>query len=195
MGTDVSRTTAWLTLAVGADRQHGGNDGYDDSEVSYYSWDSTVPNHGRVSTGDIIVLWDKRTLLGASVIESITQGSETKSRYSCPHCGKASLKARKTKLPRWKCFKCGEVFDEPRVSRDLVRTYRSEHATMWVDLTDCLSGAELRVLCRDPKSQLSLRQLDWARFCRAVERGGKSEALQPLVDHYTQANSLSAVRL
>ena len=169
--------TAWLALAVGSDRQHGGNDGYDDSEASYYSWDSTVGNHSRVAAGDVIVLWDKRTLLGASVIESITTDVETKARYSCPLCGKASLKARKTKLPRWKCFKCGGVFDKPAVVHDHVSTYRSEHAPMWTDLTDCLSGAELRGLCRDPKSQLSLRQLRWADFCRAVEKGGKGEAL------------------
>ena len=172
--------TAWLALAVGPDRQHGGNDGYDDKEASYYSWDSTVGNHSRVAPEDGIVLWDKRTLLGASVIGSITTGTETKARYSCPLCGKASLKARKTKVPRWKCFKCGGVFDEPVVVHDRVGTYRSEHARMWTDLTNCLSGAELRALCRDPRSQLSLRQLRWLDFCRAVERGGKGDALDAI---------------
>jgi ribosomal protein L37AE/L43A len=168
---------AWLVLAVGQDRQHGGNDGYDDSEAAYYSWDSTVGNHSKIAVGDVIVLWDKRTLLGASVIECISTGTETKARYSCPLCGKASLKARKTKLPRWKCFKCGGVFDKPTVVYDQVDTYRSEHARLWTDLTDCLTGAELRALCRDPRSQLSLRQLRWSDFCRAVERGGKGGAL------------------
>jgi ribosomal protein L37AE/L43A len=177
MTSATPRVTAWLALAVGPDRQHGGNDGYDDSEASYYSWDSTVRNARRVAPGDVIVLWDKRTLLGASVIESITQGTESKARYSCPLCGKASLKARTTKLPRWKCFKCGGVFDDPTVVHDLVETFRSEHAPMWTELTDCLRGAELRALCRDPRSQLSLRQLRWPDFCRAVERGGKADAL------------------
>ena len=40
--------TAWLALTVGEDRQHGGNDGYDDSPSSHYSWDETVPNHAAV---------------------------------------------------------------------------------------------------------------------------------------------------
>lgn len=35
---------AWLLLAVGDDRQPGGNEGYDDAPESHYSWDSTVPN-------------------------------------------------------------------------------------------------------------------------------------------------------
>ncbi len=172
--------TAWLVLAVGSDRQHGGNDGYDDSEAAYYSWDSTVGNHRKVSAGDVIVLWDKRTLLGASVVERIATGTETKARYSCPLCGKASLKARKTKLPRWKCFKCGGVFDNPTVAHEQVDTYRSDHAPMWTDLTDCLSGSELRALCRDPRSQLSLRQLRWPDFCRAVERCGKGRDLDAI---------------
>lgn len=168
---------AWLVLAVGADRQHGGNDGYDDAEAAYYSWDSTVGNHGRLAVGDVIVLWDKRTLLGASVIDRIVHGTEVKPRYSCPSCGKASLKKRKTKFPLWKCFKCGDTFDDAKVDHDEVVTYRSHHAVSWTDLSDCLSGAELRAVCRDPRSQLSLRQLRWPEFCRAVERGGKGAEL------------------
>ena len=171
---------AWLVLAVGSDRQHGGNDGYDDSETSYYSWDSTVGNYSRLAEGDVIVLWDKRSLLGASVIERITHGAEVKARYSCPSCGKASLKRRKIKLPLWKCFKCGDEFDDADVDYCQVSTYRSEHAAAWVDLSDCLSGAALRMLCRDPRSQLSLRQLRWEDFCRAVEKGGKGDSLIPI---------------
>lgn len=64
-------TNTWLVLAVGNDRQHGGNAGYDDVPDTHYSWDSTVANHGQISPGDFIVLWDKHRLIGASVIESI----------------------------------------------------------------------------------------------------------------------------
>jgi hypothetical protein len=32
--------TAWLAIAAGDDRQHGGNDGYDADHSSYYSWTS-----------------------------------------------------------------------------------------------------------------------------------------------------------
>ncbi len=178
MATDADgQGTAWLVLAAGEDRQHGGNDGYDDAEAAYYSWDSTVPNHSKLAAGDVIVLWDKRTLLGASVIEQIEHGREVKRRYSCPSCGKASLKRRKTKIPLWKCFKCGDTFDPATTIDEEVRTYRSQHAACWTDLADCLSGAELRALCRDPRSQLSLRQLRWQDFCRAVDRAGRGADL------------------
>ncbi|MEV4666127.1 hypothetical protein AB0J85_29825 [Micromonospora echinofusca] len=42
---------AWLMLAVGADRQQGSNDGYDDDPDVYYSWDDTVPNARTVAIG------------------------------------------------------------------------------------------------------------------------------------------------
>lgn len=172
--------TAWLVLVAGEDRQHGGNDGYDDAEAAYYSWDSTVNNHSRLARGDVIVLWDKRTLLGASVIERIEHGSEVKRRYSCPSCGKASLKRRKTKTPLWKCFKCGDTFDRAATANEEVRTYRSRHDACWTDLSGCLGGAELRRLCRDPRSQLSMRQLRWDDFCRAVQRAGRGTDIDRL---------------
>ena len=61
--------TAWLMIAAGDDRQHGGNEGYEDKPDEYYSWDDTVANHARPTAGDQIVLWNKKLLLGASVID------------------------------------------------------------------------------------------------------------------------------
>lgn len=61
-------SAAWLVLAVGADRV-GAPGGYDDEPSSRYVWDSTVPNHASLAVGDVIALWDKKMLLGVSVIE------------------------------------------------------------------------------------------------------------------------------
>jgi hypothetical protein len=52
---------AWLVIAAGDDRQHGGNDGYADEPAHSYSWDDTVANHSALSAGDAIALWDKHT--------------------------------------------------------------------------------------------------------------------------------------
>lgn len=43
---------AWLMLAAGDDREHRGNDGYDDAPSAHYSRDSTVPNHLLPRPGD-----------------------------------------------------------------------------------------------------------------------------------------------
>ncbi|MFE2545087.1 HNH endonuclease [Actinacidiphila glaucinigra] len=128
---------AWLVLAVpDEDRTHGGNDGYEDEPSRHYDWDSTVPNHAALTIGDVIALWDKKMLLGVSVIENIATGQAVKETYTSPECGRAR-----------------------------VTTYRSRHAAAWVDLAGLLTGAELRSLCHSPNSQLSLRPLDWARMC------------------------------
>jgi predicted RNA-binding Zn-ribbon protein involved in translation (DUF1610 family) len=160
----------WLLLAVGDDRQHGGNDGYDDSPSTHYSWDETVPNHGAVRRGDRIAIWDKHTLLGASTIESIEEGRLLKQFYACPVCGKAGIKERKTMSPRYRCHECGSTFDRPRTHSREVTTFRSRHDIAWIDLTGALSAPELRGLCTHRRSQLSIRPLDWARFEQAIRR-------------------------
>lgn len=162
---------AWLLLAVGDDRQHGGNEGYSDDPPTRYEWDSTVPNHGALRPGARIAIWDKRMLMGASVIEDIEHGHATKTLLSCRYCGKASIKARKRLTPVYKCYSCKRVFDEPRMREVEVVTYRSRHGAQWIDLSGTLVGRELRALCLHPRSQLSLRPLRWDAFTARVTAG------------------------
>ena len=160
----MANSNAWLAMAVQGRRQHGGNDGYTDEPESYYEWDDTVPNHGSVSEGDAIVLWNKTELLGASLISGIDISVARKSIHKCPLCGRAGFKARATLSPRYKCYKCKGVFENPVTSDRRVTRYRSHHEAAWVDLRDALSAAELRSLCVKPRSQLSLRPLQWNDF-------------------------------
>jgi ribosomal protein L37AE/L43A len=170
-------TNAWLVMAVGDDRQHGANDGYHDVPAESYSWDTTVPNHASLAPGDPIVLWDKRTLLGASVIERIDRGNATKPVYRCSICGGSNIKPRKTQTPPWRCFKCKQNFDQPAVQLITVGTYVARHDAGWVDLQGVLTGEQLRALCVHPRSQLSLRPLRWAAFRTAVGRAGDAVPL------------------
>ncbi len=155
---------SWLLLAVSEDRQHGGNDGYDDEPSAAYSWDNTVPNYARVQEGDAVVLWDKRNLLGASLIDDIEIWETTKLLHRCRYCSGSKIKPRKTKSPRFKCHECGRAFDEPSTSEVPVTAYRSHYAQRWTDLGGRLTPSQLRSCCLQPKSQLSMRQLDWSRF-------------------------------
>ncbi len=165
-------TTAWLVLAVGDKRSHGGNDGYDDIPSRHYSWDSTVPNHAALTAGHVIALWDKKSLLGVSVIESIETSKAMKNTYSCPACGKASFKPRAKKQPTYLCFDCKVEFETPNILRKQVTTYRSQHEAAWVEMPGLLSGAELRALCDSPRSQHSLRPLRWESLRAAINASG-----------------------
>jgi hypothetical protein len=170
---------AWLMLAVGDERQHGGNEGYDDDPETHYSWDSTVPNHDRPRRGDVIALWDKKFLLGASVIESIDESDAVKRRNRCPSCRMTGIKARKRNRPRYRCHNrtCLHEFDDPLLEDVEVHTYRSDHSVAWVDLGGVLEGAELRRLCVPPGSMHSIRALDANRFKTRVGARGKLASL------------------
>jgi predicted RNA-binding Zn-ribbon protein involved in translation (DUF1610 family) len=172
ISTPSDPVNAWLLLAVGDDRAFGSNDGYDDEPDSHYRWDSTVPNHARITEGDAVVLWDKKSSIGVSVVENIDISKGSKLVYSCPHCGKAHIKARKTKHPRYRCFACNRNFDDPAVETVQVTEYTSSHSGAWIPLEGLLSGSVLRSLCLSPRSQLSLRPLDWAAFNAAVAEAG-----------------------
>lgn len=177
---EVSLHRAWLALAVGENRQHGGNDGYDDEPAVHYSWDSTVPNGRQVRVGDALVLWDKRQLIGASVVQHIEAEESGKRLHRCPYCHRAGIKARKDMQPRYKCFKCDRLFDEPTSERAEVTTYRSRHDAGWVDLGGLLAGDELRQLAVSPRSQLSLRPLRWDAFRDSVASRSGLDLLDPL---------------
>jgi ribosomal protein L37AE/L43A len=164
----VSDPSAWLVLAVGANRQHGGNSGYDDDPASHYSWDDTVPHHADVLVGDRIVIWDKQRLLGVSVIDRVETGAAVKHVFRCPVCGTAQIKARRSKRPLYRCFRCHSEFDQATAIETPVITYRSHHDAGWQELSGVIAPATLRAMCVKPKSQLSLRPLRWQEFTAAV---------------------------
>lgn len=177
--SDVPQPTAWLLLAAGENRQHRGNAGYDDQADIYYTWDSTVSNYANLKVGDPIAVWDKEHLLGISVIEAIETIANDKLLFRCPNteCGRAGFKERRLKVPRFRCQRCGAVFDEPATEVAAVTEYRSRHDAAWTSL-DALMGAEqLRSLCESPKSQLSMRALNWTAFRTALEARGAERAV------------------
>ncbi|MFJ4315806.1 HNH endonuclease [Streptomyces lavendulae] len=161
-------TTAWLVLALGDNREHGGNDGYDDNPAEHYSWDSTVQNHARLAVGDVIALWDRKELIGVSTIEAIDTDTAEKVLYSCRQCQKADIKRRIRERPTYRCGKCGALFDDPIRTTKTVTTYRSRHGKEWIAGRGLLTGAELRALCDAPKSQLSMRPARWEKLRDAL---------------------------
>ncbi|MFC5290706.1 HNH endonuclease [Actinokineospora guangxiensis] len=165
---------AWLMLAAGDNREHAGNDGYDDLPSEHYSWDSTVPNCAKPQVGDVIVLRDTEHLLGASVIGAIETGAATKQRWRCPSCNHASIKRRRKKLPPYVCQNknCKGTFVEPIAETISVRTYRSKHDVAWVDMHALLTAKEVNKMCVKEKSQNSIRVLDLDRFHLAMTAGG-----------------------
>ncbi|MFJ5109348.1 HNH endonuclease [Streptomyces sp. NPDC088551] len=162
----------WLVLAKSESKRVG--EGYDDEPSTHYSWDDTVANSGALKAGDVIALWDSKTLLGLSVIEAIDVGKGEKNTPYCPYCRKADVAPRKTMTPVYKCWNkpCGKEFDQPGWTHKKVTTYRSRHEAGWTDARGTLTAPELRALCVHPNSQLSLRELRADDFHHALTHGG-----------------------
>jgi hypothetical protein len=177
---------AWLVIASGDDRQYGGNDGYTDEPDAFYAWDSTVPNGGALAVGDRIALWDKKRLIGYSVIEAIETEPGQKVLRRCAACGKSRIKLRKRLQPRFKCQECGHTFDTPDSSIRNVTLFQSRHDAAWVGAEGVLSGDQLRALCDSPHSQHSIRPLRWDAFEAALSAAGHSSGL-PSVDARSSA--------
>jgi hypothetical protein len=180
--TALEQGKGWLLLAAGDDLQRGALTGYPDEPSSHYVWDSTVPHHLELAPGDLVVLWDMKRLLGLSLIETIEISQIAKTVYRCPSCDKADFKARKVKTPQYRCHQCRAEFDEPAGEVVDVTAYRSVHDMSWVDLPAVLSGAELRSLCTQPKSQQSMRPLDTGLFLAALTSRVGIDPLSPVID-------------
>ncbi|MCL1870571.1 MAG: HNH endonuclease [Promicromonosporaceae bacterium] len=159
---------AWLLMAAGDDRSHGGNTGYDDQVDAYYSYDSEVQNYRNIRVGDVVALWDKARLLGVSVIEEIESWQGPKLQNRCPNCNETRINERSTKALRWRCQDCKHEFPAP-VGQVIEAThFRVRYDAAWTSLTGLLVKEEIKSLQIKPGSFNSIRQLDWSAFSEAL---------------------------
>jgi hypothetical protein len=168
---------AWLLMAAGEKRGHGGNAGYDDQPDAYYSWDSNVPNYKSIRVGDPIALWDKERLLGVSVIEEIKTTSGTKLLHRCPQCKTTRISPRKRAEPRYRCMKCRREFDTPLVDVVDVDLYRARYDAAWTNLESVLDERELRALAVHAGDFNAMRPLDWDALQNALTEKGVGRAV------------------
>jgi hypothetical protein len=159
---------AWLLMAAGDNRGHGGNSGYDDQVDAYYSWDSNVPNHKNLRVGDPIALWDKVRLLGVSVIEEIETSAGLKVLSRCPECNTTRVSDRKKREPRYRCMKCHHEFETPRPDIVEVLEYKARYDAAWTPLDGLFDGSEIRSLGANAGDINAMRPLDWAAFREAL---------------------------
>jgi len=165
---DVVPERAWLLMAAGNDRGHGGNAGYDDQIDAYYSWDSKVPNHKSLRVGDPVALWDKTRLLGVSVIEQIDAWPGMKELHRCPRCETTRISVRTTVTPRYRCMKCRHEFPTPRADFVDVQQYRARYDAAWTWLEGALDEREIRSHAVHAGDINSIRPLNWQTFRAAL---------------------------
>lgn len=172
---------AWLLMAAGSDRGHGGNSGYDDQVDAYYSWDSKVPNHKSIRVGDPIALWDKTRLLGVSVIEEIESRPGTKELLRCPGCGTTRISSRVTATPRYRCMKCRHEFAVPTAELVEVTQYRARYDAAWTSLDGVLDEREIRTHAVHAGDINAMRPLNWTTFSTALAAKHADRAVERVI--------------
>jgi len=75
---------AWSLIALGDDRQYGGNIGYRDDPQRIYRYDSNVPNSRQLETGDLVFIRNRKFLVGIAIIEKVTSSFAEKIGRRCP---------------------------------------------------------------------------------------------------------------
>lgn len=192
MDTDVPRR-AWLLMAAGDNRGHGGNAGYDDQADAYYSWDSKVPNHRNLGVGDPIALWDKKRLLGVSVIEAIEESQDHKTLSRCTKCATTRISLRKNTLPRYRCMKCHHEFEIPDADVVPVVRYTARYDAAWTSLEGVLSEKEIRSLAVNLGDINAMRPLNWVALREVLAAKGARRAADRIdgrIDFSWQSNDM-----
>lgn len=109
-----SQRNCWLLLEKSNEtRISKGIDGYRDKTGEVYNYDSLVPNHKRLNSGDLVIIRKEDTIVGCGQVGKIDPTDTEKSHRRCPSCGSTDIRERKTLTPRWKCGKCSEEFASP----------------------------------------------------------------------------------
>ncbi|WMY76430.1 HNH endonuclease signature motif containing protein [Buttiauxella selenatireducens] len=156
---------AWSFKAVGQDDlRYFGNNGYQDDSTSFYRYDNFVPNHKQVKKGDIVIITDRKNILGISVIDSLSSSSYIKIRNRCPHenCTPAKLTHRKFKKPEWRCSN-GHEFNRPNAEDTSAVEFKAEYKKNYkpinsVSITDLISNT----LRYNVQSSIQEINFEWA---------------------------------
>lgn len=164
----MSRSRAWSFIALPAgERQYGGNVGYSDDVEQTYRYDSSVPNHKQVSSGDLVLIRDATRLLGIARIEEVTSKPSKKLRQRCPECGNTGIKLRKSMPVPWRCSK-GHLFGTPSTESIDVTAYEAHYDQSFLRTPGAVPVSELKAAALRPNDQLSIEEVDLARIERAL---------------------------
>jgi putative restriction endonuclease len=150
----------WSFLSVDGDRQHGGNQGYEDAAETNYEYDSLVGNHKQIKIGDIAFVRDREEVSGIAVVKQIEEWDGDKLLHRCPRCKTTGIKIRKTKLPPWRCHKCSLEFEAPAQETVPVKKYSAKFGDSFIPIEGILTANQIKRAALRPSDQNSIEQID-----------------------------------
>jgi hypothetical protein len=168
---DQPTPSTWLLLTFGDSRQYAGNLGYEDDPTRVYRYDSFVPNHLQLASGDVGVIQGHDRAVGYARIERIDAVRGQKDRQRCPECGTTALKSRRVKRPLYRCDH-GHEFDEPRTEAVDCTLYAAHFGDSFEPASGSIDSSVFRRACIEYNGQLAMQRLDPDR----LEGGDAAEA-------------------
>lgn len=164
---------AWLALSLGAEREYAGNVGYADELDRVYRYDSFVPNHRQVATGDLLILCDREKILRVAEVSRIVSFEQPKELRRCPACNVATIKVRTNKRPAYRCRE-GHTFDTPKITSEPCTHFEALFEGTCFPVPESIPVQEVRKACPRFNGQLAIQALELERL------GGKAALLRTL---------------
>ena len=155
------RQRAWILLSFGDHRQHAGNFGYADQITKIYQYDSEVPNYKQIAESDLVLLQDKKQLLGIAKIETIISEIGIKKLLRCPLCKVTNIRRRKGEQPTiFSCNKCKNNFDIPISENKQCQIFSANFGNTFIEAEGKISLEELREACPRYNKQFAINGVE-----------------------------------
>jgi putative restriction endonuclease len=156
----VTEEMVWSLISILEGRQYGGNDGYADDPTSSYRYDSRVPNHKRLKSGDVVFIRGASDVIGAARINNLRSWAAEKLERRCPTCKSTKLRKRITIVPPWRCGACSADFEAPTEVQVAVQAYEVSYGSSYVAAPAGVPVALLKSASPAPNDQHSIERLD-----------------------------------
>jgi ribosomal protein L37AE/L43A len=167
---------AWIVISKNPDSTVRADDGYLETIGESYEWVSKLPHGNDISVGDLLLVRDSEFLLGFSIIDQIDVYSKIREKSTCPKCGVAQVRVRKTVLPMYLCAGCNHTFESPNIEKQMLEHKVASYGAGWVDLgRNSKTLKAWKILSLTPKSQHSLQPVDIEAFLNFTSQFSKLE--------------------
>jgi putative restriction endonuclease len=145
------------------------------------NYDSNVPNHLKVDTGDLLFLRDQDRLLGFGRIGQIRSFEASKTILRCPVCRTSQIYRCRDLQPAFYCRE-HKAIAEPIQELISVRRYEADYSRTYTPVTAGIWADDLRTVCVRYNRQLSIQQVDQRQIAHLLS--SRLPALKNLIDQF-----------
>lgn len=156
---------------------------YQDVLGAKYVYTSQVPNHKRITEGDVFLVRDEDVILGAGMVDQIRVREVVIHTKVCPACERSGISARKSIQPTFRCNRCHHEFEKPLTRLVDGLEFEAFYGRTWEEFTRPVPRQVHNSLLAAKPGQNAIHRLDPARteeFLRRHSSAGFSADVRDL---------------